>query len=171
MNLIDRPNLSCNFCEINKGSSIYDVIIFFLTFWVPFPFCLLSELKIRKNCAFLHVHVNNFRLHFFRKPINSADIHTDSNFESIITLIWAYGQHDHSFYVDDVLKYHGRNKGVRGKLLFVHLFVCSLICLFICSFIHSFIHSFIQSFIHSFNFQICKESLLQSLDSNPFLSS
>jgi len=49
----------------------------------------------------------------FRKPINSADIHTDSNFESIITLIWAYGQHDHSFYVDDVLKYHGRNKGVR----------------------------------------------------------
>ena len=122
---------------------------------LPSPFCLLSELKIRKNCAFLHVHVNNFRLHFFRKPINSADIHTDSNFESIITLIWAYGQHDHSFYVDDVLKYHGRNKGVRGKLLFVHLFVCSLICLF----------------IHSFNFQICKESLLLPLDSNPFLSS
>ena len=52
---------------------------------------------------------------YFRKPVNSPDIHTDNNFESIITLIWAHGQNDDRFYVDDVLKYHGRNKGVIGK--------------------------------------------------------
>ena len=123
---------------------------FFLTFLVPSPFCLVSELKIRKKLRFsAHVHVTNFRLHFFRKPINSADLHTDSNFESIITLIWAHGQHDHSFYVDDVLKYHGRNKGVRGKLFFVHLFI-----MFINMFVHllmfsnMFVHLFVHLFFH-----------------------
>ena len=55
----------------------------------------------------------------FQKPINSDDAHTDNGFKSDITLIWAYGEPDDSFYDDDVVLgfYQGlRNKGFLGKL-------------------------------------------------------
>jgi len=47
----------------------------------------------------------------FRKPISSYDVHTDNDFQSVITLIWAHGQSGSSFYADDILKHHGINKG------------------------------------------------------------
>ena len=49
----------------------------------------------------------------FRKPASGAEDSgkQDHNFGGQLTLIWAYGQTGVEFYKEDVLLYHGGNKG------------------------------------------------------------
>ena len=51
----------------------------------------------------------------FRRPVNPPDM-TDNAFENNLHMIFAYGQASADFYMEDELKYHSGNRGLKGNV-------------------------------------------------------